>query len=125
MSADIPGVGERDDAFPFSHWRGDEFHSGGSPDARGLPPKGLRTRGIYIPDLHIDSTKVRPGIFNRHSDDCADRRVALLLSALPHHAAAGMAETLNYLRLGSIDENTPCGGYPRCYEDRKWGKPIC
>jgi error-prone DNA polymerase len=60
MSADLAGVGERDDAFPLPHGRGDEFHHG-SPgtDPRSLPPKGLRTRDIYIPDLHIDSIKVR------------------------------------------------------------------
>jgi error-prone DNA polymerase len=33
----------------------------GSPgiDPRSLPPKGLRTRDIYIPDLHIDTIKVK------------------------------------------------------------------
>jgi hypothetical protein len=24
-----------------------------------LPPKGLGTRGVYIPDLHIDKIKVK------------------------------------------------------------------
>jgi error-prone DNA polymerase len=28
-------------------------------DPRSLPPNGLRTRDIYIPDLHIDSIKVK------------------------------------------------------------------
>jgi error-prone DNA polymerase len=60
LSADLAGVGERDDGFPLPHGRGDEFHHG-SPglDPRSLPPKGLRTRDIYIPDLHIDSIKVK------------------------------------------------------------------
>ena len=49
----------RDDGFPLPHWRGDEFHHGNPGiDPRSLPPKGLRTRDIYIPDLHIDSIKV-------------------------------------------------------------------
>ena len=35
-----------------------------SPSAtRGLPPKGLRTRDIYIPDLHIDSLPLKPRNF--------------------------------------------------------------
>jgi error-prone DNA polymerase len=59
MSMDLAGVGERDDRSPLPHGRGDEFHHGGSPGARGLPPKGLRTRDIYIPDLHLDSIKVK------------------------------------------------------------------
>lgn len=63
MSADIAGVSERDEQFPLPHGRGDEFHHGGSPDARGLPPKGLRTRDIYIPDLHIDSLRLKPRNF--------------------------------------------------------------
>ena len=63
MSAELAGVGERDQSFPLPHGRGDEFHHGGSPDARGLPPQGLRTRDIYIPDLHIDSIKVKPRDF--------------------------------------------------------------
>jgi len=38
----------------------DEFHHG-SPgiDSRSLPPKGLRTRDIYVADLHIDTIKVK------------------------------------------------------------------
>ncbi len=63
MSADIAGVSERDEQFPLPHGRGDEFHRGGSPDTRGLPPKGLRTRDIYIPDLHIDSLRLKPRNF--------------------------------------------------------------
>jgi error-prone DNA polymerase len=57
LSADLAGVGERDDSFPLPHGRGDEFHHG-SPgiDPRSLPPK---PRDIYVPDLHIDSIKVK------------------------------------------------------------------
>lgn len=60
VSAALAGVGERDDAFPLPHGRGNEFHHG-SPgnDPRSLPPKGLRTRDIDIPDLRINSIKVK------------------------------------------------------------------
>jgi error-prone DNA polymerase len=63
LSVDLAGVSDRDGSFPLPHGRGDEFHHGGSPDARGLPPKGLRTRDIYIPDLHIDSLRLKPRNF--------------------------------------------------------------
>jgi len=60
LSADLAGVGKRDQPFPLPHGRGDEFHHGSStPDPRELPPKGMRTRDIYIPDLHIDTIKVK------------------------------------------------------------------
>lgn len=59
LSADLASVGERDTSFPLPHGRGDNFHHGSpTPDPRGLP-KGLRTRDIYIPDLHIDTIKVK------------------------------------------------------------------
>jgi hypothetical protein len=39
---------------------GDQVRHGGSArDPRETPPRGLRTRDIYIPDLHIDSIKVK------------------------------------------------------------------
>lgn len=60
LSADLAGVGKRDQPFPLPHGRGDEFHNGPStPDSRDLPPRGLRTRDIYVPDLHLDTIKVR------------------------------------------------------------------
>jgi error-prone DNA polymerase len=60
LSPDLASVGDREAAFPLPHGRGDEFHHG-SPgiDPRNLPPKGLKTRDIYIPDLHIDTIKVK------------------------------------------------------------------
>ncbi|MDR6827964.1 error-prone DNA polymerase [Bosea robiniae] len=60
LSADLAAVGKRDQPFPLPHGRGDEFHHGSpTPDPRDLPPKGMRTRDIYIPDLHIDTIKVK------------------------------------------------------------------
>jgi error-prone DNA polymerase len=60
QSADLAAVGKRDQPFPLPHGRGDEFHHGSpTPDPRDQPPKGMRTRDIYIPDLHIDTIKVK------------------------------------------------------------------
>jgi error-prone DNA polymerase len=60
LSKELAEVGERDDSFPVPHGRGDEFYHG-SPgiDPRSLPPKGPKPRDIYIPDVHIDSIKVK------------------------------------------------------------------
>jgi len=60
LSAELASVGEREGKFPVPYAHGDEVTNGGSaPDPRELPPKGLRTRDIYIPDLHIDNIKVK------------------------------------------------------------------
>ncbi|MBC7506649.1 MAG: hypothetical protein H7267_13135, partial [Sandarakinorhabdus sp.] len=42
------------------HGRGDEFHHG-SPgtDSRDRPPRTAKPRDIYVPDLHIDTLKVK------------------------------------------------------------------
>ncbi|KAA2233141.1 error-prone DNA polymerase [Salinarimonas soli] len=53
----LRGVGDRNDAFPLSHGRGDEARGGTGADPRG--GLGRKAREIYIPDLHIDSLKVR------------------------------------------------------------------
>jgi len=64
LSADLASVGDREAEFPLPHGRGDQVRHGGSgPDPRELPPNGLRTRDIYIPDLHIDTIKVKPRDF--------------------------------------------------------------
>jgi error-prone DNA polymerase len=61
LSAELASVGDKDPIlFPLPHGRGDQVRHGGSgPDPRELPPKGLRTRDIYIPDLRSDAIKVR------------------------------------------------------------------
>ena len=65
LSAELATVGSRDAAFPLSHGRGDQVtHAGGGPDPRELPPKGLRTRDIYVPDLHIDTIKTQSRNFH-------------------------------------------------------------
>jgi error-prone DNA polymerase len=60
LSADLAGVGDRDNSFPLPNGRGDEFHHRGPGiDPRSLPPKGPKPRDIYVPDRHIDSIKVK------------------------------------------------------------------
>ena len=60
LSAELASVGQRDAAFRLPHGRGDQVRHGGSgPDPREAPPRGLRTRDIYSPDLHIDAIKVK------------------------------------------------------------------
>jgi hypothetical protein len=51
---------------PVPTGRGDEFAHGspGSPDSRDRPPMGAKVREIYVPDLHIDTLKVKAGIFS-------------------------------------------------------------
>ncbi|MEO5322842.1 error-prone DNA polymerase [Mesorhizobium sp. CC13] len=65
LSAELASVGQRDAAFPLPHGRGDQARHGGSgPDPREVPPCGLRTRDIYIPDLHIDAIRVKTRDFH-------------------------------------------------------------
>ena len=60
LSGELAGLGDRDAAFPLPHGRGDEFHHG-SPgtDSRDRPPRTVKPRDIYVPDLHIDTLKVK------------------------------------------------------------------
>jgi error-prone DNA polymerase len=64
LSAELASVGGRDAAFVMPYGRGDQVRTGGGPDPRDLPPKGLRTRDIYVPDLHIDTIKVKSRNFH-------------------------------------------------------------
>jgi error-prone DNA polymerase len=60
LSSALASVGDRDVTFPLPHGRGDEFHHG-SPglDPRSLPPGAPKPRDIVIPDLHIDTIKMK------------------------------------------------------------------
>ncbi|RJK94518.1 DNA polymerase III subunit alpha, partial [Paracoccus aestuarii] len=57
LSTELASIGKRGDAFPLTHGRGDEFRAtGGSlPGNTGTPTP----RDIYIPDLHIDTVRVK------------------------------------------------------------------
>lgn len=60
LSGELASVGERDTAFPLPHGRGDNFHHGSpTPDPRDAAAKAVRTRDIYIRDLHLDTIKVK------------------------------------------------------------------
>ena len=60
MTAELASVGGRDGDFAMRHGRGDEFaHGGPSGDPRVKEAKDFKQRDIYIPDLHIDSIKVK------------------------------------------------------------------
>ena len=63
LSVELAGLGERDAAFPLPHGRGDEFHHGSTPDPRCQARPTVKPRDIYIPDLHIDTLKVKPREF--------------------------------------------------------------
>jgi error-prone DNA polymerase len=60
LSDELATLSERDGAFPLPHGRGDEFASGsvGSPDSRDRASM-IKPREIYVPDLHIDTLKVK------------------------------------------------------------------
>jgi error-prone DNA polymerase len=57
VTAELHSVADREFQLPAG--RGDEVLHGGSGDARGLPPKGLRTRDLYTPDLRVETLKIR------------------------------------------------------------------
>jgi error-prone DNA polymerase len=60
LSDALASVGDREGSFPLPHGRGDEFHHG-SPghDPRDQPPRGVKPRDIYIPDLSLEAIRVR------------------------------------------------------------------
>ncbi len=73
LSADLSSLAERDADFWPPTGRGDEFGHGspGRPDSRERA-QDVRPRDIFVPDLHIDTLKVRAGIFTRDEQaiDC-------------------------------------------------------
>lgn len=60
LTSYLASLGERG-GFRLPSGRGDEFAHGapGSPDSRERPPMGVKAREIYVPDLHIDTLKVK------------------------------------------------------------------
>ncbi|WP_028002785.1 MULTISPECIES: error-prone DNA polymerase [Sinorhizobium] len=61
LSADLSSLAERDGEFRPATGRGDEFAHGspGSPDSREKAPPGVRARDMFVPDLHIDTLKIK------------------------------------------------------------------
>ena len=58
----LASVGRRGAPFPLPRGRGDQVTHGGGPDSRELP--GRRPRDIYVPDIHIDTLKVKSRDFH-------------------------------------------------------------
>jgi error-prone DNA polymerase len=65
LSRDLSGLADRDIDFKLPTGRGDEFAHGspGSPDSRDRAPPP-KPRDIFIPDLHIDTLKVKSRNFH-------------------------------------------------------------
>ena len=60
LSNALASVGGRDTTLPLPHGRGDELHHASPGLAlRGLPPKGPEAPDIHIPDLPIDTIKLK------------------------------------------------------------------
>lgn len=62
LSDRLASISEEETPYPLPHGRGDEFHHGSG----GLDPRDRSKRGprdIFIPDLHIDTLKIKPRNF--------------------------------------------------------------
>jgi error-prone DNA polymerase len=64
LSGDLSGLGDRDIDFKLPTGRGDEFAHGGGPDPRDMPKPAIQPRDIFVPDLHIDTLKVKARNFH-------------------------------------------------------------
>ncbi|MGO6697152.1 error-prone DNA polymerase [Rhizobium johnstonii] len=66
LSSDLTGLADRDLEFRLPTGRGDEFGHGtpGRPDSREPSGQGMKSRVIFIPDLHIDQLKLKSRNFH-------------------------------------------------------------
>jgi error-prone DNA polymerase len=64
LSADLSALADRDTEFRLPTGRGDEFAHGGGPDPRDTPKPVTRPRDMFVPDLHIDTLKVKSRNFH-------------------------------------------------------------
>jgi error-prone DNA polymerase len=64
FSSDLRNLGDRNGEFPLPYGRGDEAKNGGGPDPRDNSKTAVQARDIYIPDLHIDTLKVKSRNFH-------------------------------------------------------------
>ncbi|WP_029619606.1 error-prone DNA polymerase [Pseudorhizobium marinum] len=64
FSSDLSSLGAREGQFPLTHGRGDQVRHGGGPDPRDNAKPVVQVRDIYIPDLHIDTLKVKSRNFH-------------------------------------------------------------
>jgi len=59
LSGDLSGLADKDTEFKLPAASGDEFARGGGPDPRDAPKPIAQTRDMYVPDLHIDTLKLK------------------------------------------------------------------
>ncbi|WP_184401923.1 error-prone DNA polymerase [Rhizobium sp. BK650] len=59
LSSKLANIGASDGGFPLPHGRGDQVKHGGGPDPRDSSKPVVQVRDIYIPELHIDTLKVK------------------------------------------------------------------
>jgi error-prone DNA polymerase len=59
LTADLKKVSGLDATFPLVAGRGDEARHGGGSDSREGKPLQPKPRDIYVPDLHIDTLKLK------------------------------------------------------------------
>lgn len=59
LTPDLKTVSGRDAAFPLVPGRGDEAKHGGSGSDSREPKPITKPRDMYVPDLHIDTLKLR------------------------------------------------------------------
>ncbi|MBY3266629.1 error-prone DNA polymerase [Rhizobium laguerreae] len=64
LSGDLVGLADRDEEFKLPAGRGDEFARGGGPDPRDKPKPVVAARDMFVPDLHIDTLKVKSRNFH-------------------------------------------------------------
>ncbi|WP_327207987.1 error-prone DNA polymerase [Rhizobium johnstonii] len=64
LSGDLSRLADRDIDFKLPTGRGYEFAHGGGPDPRDKPKSTVQPRDISIPDLHIDTLKVKTRNFH-------------------------------------------------------------
>jgi error-prone DNA polymerase len=65
LSAELKRVSGLDAAFPMVSGRGDEAKTGESGvDSREAKAPTMRPRDMYVPDLHIDTIKVKARTFH-------------------------------------------------------------
>ncbi|MFA1625275.1 error-prone DNA polymerase [Rhizobium mongolense] len=64
LSGDLSGLADRDIDFKLPTGRGDEFAHGGGPDPRDKPTSTVLPRDIFIPNLDIDTLKVKARNFH-------------------------------------------------------------
>ncbi|KOF22858.1 DNA polymerase [Ensifer adhaerens] len=59
LSQDLSGLADRDVEFKLQPGSGDEFARGGGPDHKYTPKPTVQPRDIFVPDLRIDTLKVK------------------------------------------------------------------